>query len=949
MTTKAKGMVLAVLANVAGLSTWGEAITLDTEALGGLGGVESSGELSVGETVTFTAATREGAAFVRWVGTIVPEGQETANPLTLTVTDAMEGGVLRPLYDDMWLIDDSGDETLLTGADGNWSFCISELDQSAHTFAFAVHSSDFPQTTYRSGSGELDLSTPMCDASGTPWTSIKAYGRAFSFCVGITKFIAPTTWTTMTGYVLRNADDPMKEDGKNAASDVTTLDEVIIDCPSLTGSLDENVFANIQPTKFTLKVPKVTKLTTMTFPVRRAYAKSDATEWDLSSVETIDWAWGTPDSSISENNYGFSDKSFTGVLRLPRIKSLPQKAFGGTSSLSAIELGLDGGTIESLGSDLVGYARYANNASGISSITLAGASTGWTVDAGALTLTNKLDAVYIVSNPPTITDGGTLCDGFDKGEKTAAFFVPRLSGWSDILASATPVAEDDAQLVAYKAAHRDCPEIIGTVDATVFGTENAQFIGVLKRTDYGLGTKLTLTVNDQKGDAIVGAEAGIYDSDETITLRAVPGEGRTFVEWQGLPEGVEQASEVTFTLGEVDLAITLVTLGEGEEGPTQWTYHPGSWTFNGTEMAGSQITDGNWVLNVFRPDESRNVLTLGKATSAGGGKVFTEFGEGALDFRLPVYDEEGTVWTIVAVKEYAFYDYDSQYGAVTDLYLPTTLESLGVYAFRNQGSLTNVWLSAPNLTGELPMRLFYQCPIEKAVIVTPQATGIGDEAFYTSKVFYNQTDYGTWDLGSVTAVGAKALSGCSAAGGSLVLPKLETFGTSAHESNWSSKVMDAQFTNIVFGTAYTRRDAKAFSIGASAFLKNYNLKAATFGPYASFETADGSAFNTCANLRQINFLGAPPAAAFLDDLVQSGTAVASVSSADKAIVIRGSKKLGWADIASEPTDAELAKAPTLAEGEKILGVYVTAAGTRIAWIVHEASPYDPTGLTIIVR
>jgi hypothetical protein len=99
------------------------------------------------------------------------------------------------------------------------------------------------------------------------------------------------------------------------------------------------------------------------------------------------------------------------------------------------------------------------------------------------------------------------------------------------------------------------------------------------------------------------------------------------------------------------------------------------------------------------------------------------------------------------------------------------------------------------------------------------------------------------------------------------------------------------------------------------------------------------------------FRGAMPPVKALDNLM---TACEAVDGQKKMTIYCSRHQKGWAGaVAKDYTAAEATAAgklqQTLAPEERLLGIYVTQAGERKAWVVHQPSVYDahPTG--VIVR
>lgn len=106
----------------------------------------------------------------------------------------------------------------------------------------------------------------------------------------------------------------------------------------------------------------------------------------------------------------------------------------------------------------------------------------------------------------------------------------------------------------------------------------------------------------------------------------------------------------------------------------------------------------------------------------------------------------GQTYTVTAIGEYAFYNYDNTY-IITGITLPNTITSIGDYAFYNCYALKEITI--PNSVTSIGYRAFSGCSSLSYVTIPNSIISIGDEAFQEC---YNLT---TVSIGnSVTSIGS---------------------------------------------------------------------------------------------------------------------------------------------------------------------------------------------------
>ena len=371
------------------------------------------------------------------------------------------------------------------------------------------------------------------------------------------------------------------------------------------------------------------------------------------------------------------------------------------------------------------------------------------------------------------------------------------------------------------------------------------------------------------------------------------------------------------------------------------------------DASAGTITDGQWVLSVNWVSESGALTVTG-----------VKSGSGALDLRDATVDgaEVGEIRlkTSLFVKNTAitaFYanhlagSLDRLFYAATNLErieiagegvteIASSKEGEGDGCFEGCTALASIVLDCPNLTyiGKYAFARCSNLSGDIADIVNPNVRTIEDRAFQdcrklTGRLCLRSADY----LGTSVfycSYEAQAAGSCVQ---EIRLGKGQLTELLPH-SMLGLFEHCTELTNFVV-------EAVSLTIGRYAFANCSGLRRiefvipepVVFSEKASFGTTTGT-FAGCTSLEEVVFAGAAPTKDGLDTLL---TAVAA-SDADKTCTIYASKKQpGWRELAAPLTDEELKVAPV-----GCFGVY--RDGLRKAWLVHRNSPFDPTGMTLLV-
>ncbi len=469
---------------------------------------------------------------------------------------------------------------------------------------------------------------------------------------------------------------------------------------------------------------------------------------------------------------------------------------------------------------------------------------------------------------------------------------------------------------------------------------------------YDLASSLAEVTFQSEGNELVtanvaGTDGSYYNIGDTLTITAIGNNDNlaqpngetnqfhsTFVRWVGDLDGLDidpTSPTITFTVDRPRKLVPLFT--------RDWLYYKtdGEW----------RIKNGNWDLGVYE-------ITSGSSTLALGSFAYRS-GAGVLDLSTPIYHyQTGKRLTMTCVDARAMVLRSNDYvpsAQVTELILPTELESIGQLAFRSTGdlrdnperfTLTNLVVNCPNLTSIAFAAFTRQYNLHKVQLNIPKCkTFLSQYTFYAAS--FRDTDFETWDLSGLTSICPSAFQHDNGNGvgdaalhssGVLRMPVLE--GTIPTNAFWQAR----QASGYEFGAAKGRIS----NIHAQAFHKN----AATNFVFGSLPTLTVAkdAFSNKDPIANLTFVNCPP-----DDPVQLDNILLCNNAEAMANVYVSKLRDNWRSYVT-PVDQiadETVKAEALARGA--YGAYKSQgdAGVWKAFVFAQSMPLDPKGTIVIVR
>jgi hypothetical protein len=201
-----------------------------------------------------------------------------------------------------------------------------------------------------------------------------------------------------------------------------------------------------------------------------------------------------------------------------------------------------------------------------------------------------------------------------------------------------------------------------------------------EQTKDGLAATISVTVTS------LLSESGTVRFDlngSTVETRPVTEVGTLEFTITGLVLGTEYTCAFTADAGTDEDVKTLAFTAERYK----WTYVEGAGNNGGKPYTGT-ITDKNWTLRVYRPDNSADSFWLGCGGTGNGAVVA---GSGELDLTQVLDDTtgDGTPVRLVRVANVAF----KGNGSLTTLVFPNTVTNIGNVAFENCQGLVSADLS----------------------------------------------------------------------------------------------------------------------------------------------------------------------------------------------------------------------------------------------------------------
>lgn len=800
------------------------------------------------------------------------------------------------------------------GVSTDWVLNVKALDSTKRTLSIGRGTGGDAYVLKEgsiAGGATLDLSEPIADVEGKQWTIAKFNSSCFRRMDAPTSpvrtFVAPKELVTIEGKIF-DYDIP-------AGASV----EATFDCPLLTAI--PNGTSGKSWVTLHLKAPRCTYIDSYALT---SFAKIDVSEWDLTGVENIgDLALPWPD-------YPY------GSLKLPRLKKIGGRVFG-MANYTRMEWGNRCNTLTSVGEAALGAS--------CEEIVL-GCARGCVFAKNAINAGN-LKRVWMTGAVPSFTTE-EVSFGVNQGEKTMVFYVPDTEAWAAIRTAATPLTEEET--AAFRAEHPDWDMPFGVVEASVFRTKNAQYIGTADLVSLGVMSKIKIESRSQGqyGDAWeIRANGEVVEDGEVplnaeVTVTAKPAKSSTIVIWEGsLPDDTTPAGN-SFAFANTESVSLYAVFAHA------WEYDAGT----------STISDGYWTLPVVANANARE-LTVSKVS---GSMTSSQMGE--LNLSGPVYakgaiGDEDERWAIVNLEWQAF---GLSPARITSFYAPTTLKTVGGQLFNNVSTLDNYVFNCPELTGNFG-DWGYMLGFSKAsriVLNAPKLTSIGQNS--ETRSFTPATFTGTmlteWDLTGLKSVRPGGLATSATTGGpqgDLVLPNVETIEQSAFDG-WTRIASAAFGTNGTLKTLGptlfwnpTAKDGPAAGPTKLDFGKSWDFTVDSQAFYAELPgKVDAYPNGQALPLKEVWFASKAPSVEALDNILALQEVAADGTKPVKIFAPMMEKT--WKALSQTFTADELKQALAMkAEGLRVVGVYKTKDSRRVAWLVQNPGFEYHTGFTIRIR
>ncbi len=821
------------------------------------------------------------------------------------------------------------------GSSTNYVLNVKVLDADSHTLSVGNGARGSAYRQY--GGDTLDLSERIEDADGTQWMIEElTYDCLRDGSAPFVNIVFPRELKSSVGQQLNNRPAP--------------LESVVLDCPEWEGVLDSFFLTSVKTDRngkhVVVNLPKISQLNDQSF---QAYG--NVSDWNFDGVEVVN---GSP----------FYYAHMTGTLRFPNIVRFGSANKNGFL-MDRVELGNGSCSLAE-----VPAAAFCNSSWYRVTTFVLGGAKGWTVGSEAFQA-NGFQRVYMVGAMPTFADEKVAFGMADAAEKTMVFYIPKdIAEWQGVADSATPLTEDE--IAAFKADHPDWDVPFAVVSADVFHTASPQYLGWIEnRGDLGVTKRLSIgnrSKGQYDGDVVsvtvdgVAWDGGRIPLGSKVAVRAGTDGDHTRISWEGkLPDGTTPTeAEFTFTMTEADDPSLFVRFS-----------HP--WEYDDSTTP-KTISDGYWMLVVSESDSASRELRIGDTSSSrADGRTAPPWAfledtgtyrgkKGECDLTGAVYakghvGEDDYRWTIVSGVGQAFMTKTAEDEVITSFYAPETLLSWSSQTFNASGSysgsLTNVVIRCPKLTGRMEENGygFSREPIVRMVLAVPNVTQFGGDSLNFGKswwgdnVTFADTDLSEWDLSGLKVVGKSAFMVPADSGfgptGELDLPNLETVKDAAFYQ-WT------RHSSAALGTNGTLK-----SLGSMIFQNNTTaLKKLNFGTSHDFTTQTDTFLATETAplpIEEVWFAGPAPSVETLDNILALQEEGADGSKPVKMYVPM--MKASWKAVRSPVAANEAAAAAKVeaATGQRVVGVYQTSDGRRVAWLVQNPNFSYTPGLKIVIR
>ena len=901
------------------------------------------------------------------------------------------------LFADSWTFNGSN---LISNDD--WTIRVYVADSAARELKILPW-----ETPVVSGTGDLDLTGPIQDASGADWKIVSMGAGCFSSShmadesVKVTSLVLPETLRTIENFAF----DTNKQ-----------LTNLVVSCPLLTSVGDCGLRLGMGGCilrGIVLNAPSLPELKRECFSV----PKDCVLDYDTFCLDSLTNLQCQLPQAMSRK----------GVLRLPKLQSLSSIAFSSNRDVTGIVLGSareDGGRLGTIAS---GHQSIIAEAESLEFLAIGAGESLLLSQWSTFSLSGcaRLKRIFMQNAPATAC--GSHFSEEPNGSLSLCFYIrPDDASWGKIVAGVKALTDEEKALFRERFGD-DEPLPIGTVASSVFATSYRQYLSYGDYRSFmnevivrdatqsaaiaemspprfafsapAAGESRAVAIVDVKKyssdggiryrrGAVVETFDGVSWTDaETNAACSVDlngGTGSKRVTWITLPEyrvsfsdrGFLEEYPESFTVvypdGSPDedgylphgARVTLSVSGFAADGD-----HPGrfaAWEGTGVDPLkdeGAQVT--------FVPDRPMSVHPRVEHKWTFTGKAASESG----------YDEvsDGN-WRLIAnlhgdgllhFSGKTLYGYDTSYLSGSG-FLSFPEEAVDTsagkkYTFSNQ-LYARIFQNVQTLRGIrlgpeyniLSLEVFKGCSNVTALELTPHAlTKVSDGVFRD----LTSLREGCVDQTNLTGKVHYLFAGCSSMTNLyLNIPNVEDISSSFHNlplecdvTDWNLSSVTGLLTYAGLGSEKTRKVTGSLHLPSVKIIGQLSLPNTI--EEIDFDKAvptsvrnDWAGWNGAA-LRSLRFNGKAPGRDVLDNLMAYANAV----DGDKRFAIRCSdKQQGWKELASaDYTAKELAAAEalkaTLTGKERLLGVYVTQDGARKAWLIHRPSPYDADPLVIFLR